>query len=176
MLQSIQKFLERFSQLLADRPFFCGFLLGLAVAIAVLLFLLLFSLIFRSRKLRCIVIPSEDGDLRIDSKAVQGAIRALAANYPAFRIRSIGLYGKSTAFELLIEMDFNGGDASLSVLAEKFRAAVARMMTDMFGVEKPARIELEILRSSAELPAIADTGDGDGDVEAEETPVDSGSC
>ncbi|MBR3506770.1 MAG: hypothetical protein IKO02_06965 [Lentisphaeria bacterium] len=52
-------------------------------------------------------------------------------------------------------MDFNGGDADVSVaeLTSQFRAAVARMMTETFGMEKPARIELEILRSGGEIPA-----------------------
>ena len=155
MFQSIQRIVERIGSVIGERPFSCGFLAGLIVAFAVLLFILILCFIFRSRKLRCIVIPSEGGDLRIDAKAVQGAVRSVAANFPAFDIRRVGLYGKQTAVELEVAMDFNGGDADVSVsdLSAQFRAAVARMMTETFGMEKPARIGLEILRSGAEIPA-----------------------
>ena len=155
MFQSLQKLAEKIGSLIGERPFSCGVLTGLAIAAAILLFLLLLCLAFRSRKLRCIVIPSEGGDLRIDAKAVQGAVRSVAANFPAFDIRRVGLFGKQDAVELEIAMDFNGGDADVSVSEQsvQFRAAVARMMTGTFGMEKPARIGLEILRSGAEIPA-----------------------
>lgn len=155
MFQSVRQFAEKISSLIAERPFSWGFLTGLAVALALLLLFLLLGFAFRSRKLRRIVIPSEGGELRIDAKAVQGAVRSVARNFPAFDVRRVGLYGKQTAAELEIEVDFIGGDAnqSLSELSAQFRAAVARMMTGTFGMEKPARIELEILRSGAEIPS-----------------------
>ena len=154
MFQSVRQFVERISSLIAERPFSCGVLTGLAAALALLLFFLLLAFLFRSRKLRCIVIPSEGGDLRIDAKAVQGAVRSVAANFPAFDIRRVGLYGKQTAVELEVAMDFNGAAGlSVSDLSAQFRAAIARMMTETFGMEKPARIELEILRSGAEIAA-----------------------
>ena len=153
MFQSIQKLVERIGSLIAERPFSCGFLTGVAAVFALLLFLFLLCFAFRSRKLRCIVISSEGGDLRIDAKAVQGAVRSVAEKFPAFDVRRVGLYGKQKAVELEVAMDFNGGEASVSNLAAQFRAAVARMMTETFGMEKPARIELEILRSGADIPA-----------------------
>ena len=164
MFQSVRQFVERISSLIAERPFSCGVLTGLAAALALILFFLLLAFLFRSRKLRSIVIPSEGGDLRIDAKAVQGAVRSVAANFPAFDIRRVGLYGKQTAVELEVAMDFNGGDADVSVsdLSAQFRAAVARMMTETFGMEKPARIELEILRSGADIPASAAETDAAG--------------
>ena len=155
MFQTVRQFAERIGSLIAERPFSWGVLTGLAVALALLLFFLLLCFVFRSRRLRRIVIPSEGGELRIDAKAVQGAVRSVARSFPAFDVRRVGLYGKQTAAELEIAMDFNGGDGgeSLSELSAQFRAAVARMMTDTFGMEKPARIELEILRSGADIPA-----------------------
>ncbi len=154
MFQSVRQFAERISSLIAERPFSCGVLTGLAAALALLLFFLLLAFIFRSRKLRCIVIPSAGGDLCIDAKAVQGAVRSVAQNFPAFDVRRVGLYGKQDAAELEVAMDFNGGaDVSVSDLSAQFRAAIARMMTDTFGMEKPARIQLEILRSGADIPA-----------------------
>ncbi|MBR4254920.1 MAG: hypothetical protein IKQ16_07525 [Lentisphaeria bacterium] len=152
MLQSIQKLAERISSLIAERPFFCGLLTGLAVAFVVLLFLLLLFLIFRPRKLRCIVIPLEGGDLRINAKAVQGAVRSVAEKFPVFDVRRVGMYGKRNAIRLEVAMDFNGGDnVSVSDSAAQFRDAVAHMMTGTFGMDRPARIELEILRSGAEI-------------------------
>ena len=155
MFQSVRQLAERISSLVAERPFSYGVLTGLAVALALLLFFLLLGFIFRSRKLRRIVIPAEGGELRIDAKAVQGAVRSVAQKFPAFDVRRVGLYGKQNAAELEIAVDFNGGDAnhSISELAAQFRAAVARMMTGTFGMEKPARIELEILHSGADIPA-----------------------
>ena len=155
MFQSVRQLAERISSMIAERPFSWGVLTGLAAALALLLFFLLLAFIFRSRKLRCIVIPSEGGDLRIDSKAVQGAVRSVAQNFPAFDVRRVGLFGKQDAVRLEVAMDFNGGDANVSVaeLSAQFRAAVARMMTETFGMEKPARIGIEILRSGAEIPA-----------------------
>ena len=150
MFQSVRQLAERISSMIVERPFSWGVLTGLAAALALLLFFLLLAFLFRSRKLRCIVIPSEGGDLRIDSKAVQGA-----QNFPAFYVRRVGLFGKPDAVRLEVAMDFNGGDENVSVadLSAQFRAAVARMMTETFGMEKPARIEIEILRSGAEIPA-----------------------
>ena len=155
MFQSVRQFVERISSLIAERPFSCGVLTGLAAALALILLFLFLAFLFRSRKLRCIVIPSEGGDLRIDAKAVQGAVRSVAEKFPAFYIRRVGLYGKQSAVELEVAMDFNGGDDNVSVsdLSAQFRAAVARMMTETFGMEKPARIGLEILRSGADIPA-----------------------
>ena len=153
MFQSIQKIVERVGSVIGERPFSCGFLAGLAVAFAILLFILLICFVFRSRKLRCIVIPSEGGALRIDAKAVQGAVRSVAEGFPAFDVRRVGIYGKQTAVELEIAMDFVDGSVSVSETAAQFRAAVARMMTETFGMEKPARIEIEILRSGADIPA-----------------------
>ena len=155
MIQQVRQLVERISSLIAERPFSCGVLTGLAAALILILFFLLLAFLFRSRKLRCIVIPSAGGDLRIDAKAVQGAVRSVAANFPAFDIRRVGLFGKQDAVELEVAMDYNGGDADVSVseLSAQFRDAVARMMTGTFGMEKPARIGIEILRSGAEIPA-----------------------
>ena len=153
MFQSIQKLMARIGSLIAERPFSSGFLTGLAAVFALSLLFLLLGLALRSRKLRCIVIPFEGGDLRIDAKAVQGAVRAVAESFPAFDVRRFGMYGKQGAVELEIAMDFNGGDASVSDLSVQFREAIARMMTETFGMEKPARIGLEILRSGADIPA-----------------------
>ena len=154
MFQSIQKLAERISSLIAERPFSWGVLTGLAAALALLVFFLLLAFLFRSRKLRCIVIPAEGGELRIDAKAVQGAVRSVAQNFPAFDVRRVGLYGIQDAVELEVAMDFNGAAGlSVSDLSAQFRAAIARMMTETFGMEKPARIELEILRSGADIPA-----------------------
>ena len=155
MFQSIQKLAERISSLIAERPFSWGVLTGLAAALALLVFFLLLAFLFRSRKLRCIVIPAEGGELRIDAKAVQGAVRSVAQNFPAFDVRRVGLYGTQDAVELEVAMDFNGAAGlSVSDLSAQFRAAIARMMTETFGMEKPARIELEILRSGADIPAV----------------------
>ena len=156
MLQSIQRMAERISTLIAERPFFCGVLTGLIIAFAVLLFLLLLFLVFRPRKLRCIVIPFEGGDLRIDAKAVQGAVRSVADKFPAFDVRRVGMYGKQNAVRLDVAMDFMGGDGvSVSDSAAQFRTAVVHMMTETFGMDRPVRIELEIQRSGAdiEIPA-----------------------
>ena len=155
MFHSIQQLAERIGSLIAERPFSWGFLTGLAAALVLLLLFLLLGFLFRSRKLRCIVIPTEGGELRIDAKAVQGAVRSVAEKFPAFDIRRVGLYGKQDAVELKVAMDFNGGCDTVSVsdLSAQFRAAVVRMMTETFGMEKPARIGLEILRSGADIPA-----------------------
>ncbi len=154
MFQSIRQLVERISSLVAERPFSCGVLTGLAAALALILLFLLLAFLFRSRKLRCVVIPAEGGELRIDAKAVQGAVRSVAQSFPAFDVRRVGLYGRQDAVELEVAMDFNGSDADVSVseLSAQFRAAVVRMMTETFGMEKPARIGLEILRSGAEIP------------------------
>ena len=158
MIQSIQDLVERIGSLIGERPFSCGFLAGLAAAFAVLIFLFLICLIFRSRKLRFIEVPSGDGMLRIDAKAVRGAVLAVAANFPAFEVRKVVMYGKRNDAELDIAADFTGSDVSVAETAARFRAAVARMMTETLGMEKPARIELEILRSGAEIAAGKETG------------------
>ena len=161
MFQSLRQFLVRIGLMNPERPFLSGFLLGLAVAAAILLVLSLAVLIFRSRRLRRIVVPSEGGELRIDAKAVQGAVKTLARKYTAFSIRKVGLYGKQPAFKLKIVADFNGGGASVSVLAAQFRAAVVQMMTDMLGTERPSEIEVEIRQSYADAPTLSFTGPSD---------------
>ena len=155
MFQSIRDLIEKIGVMVSDHPFSCGFLAGLAAAFAILFFLLLLCLIFRPRGLRFIRIPSENGELRIDAKAVQDAIRSLAGGFPAFDVRRIGLYGKQEAVEIRIAVDFNGGDKPVSVLADRFRAAVARLTSETFGMTMPARIHLEILRSLADVPAVS---------------------
>ncbi len=158
MIQSIRNLVERIGSLIGERPFSCGFLAGLAAAFAVLILLFLLCLIFRSRKLRFIEVPSEGGTLRIDAKAVRGAVQAIAANFPVFEVRKVALYGKQSAVRLDVAADFVGDDESVAESAARFRAAVARMMTETLGMEKPARIELEILRSGAEIAAKEETG------------------
>ena len=111
MIQSVQRIVERIGSVIGERPFSCGFLAGLAAACAVLVFLFLLCLVFRSRKLRFIEVPSEGGTLRIDAKAVRGAVLAVAANFPAFEVRKVVLYGKQKAARLDIAADFTGGDA-----------------------------------------------------------------
>ena len=178
MFQSIQKLAERISSLIAERPFSWGVLTGLAAALALLVFFLLLAFLFRSRKLRCIVIPAEGGELRIDAKAVQGAVRSVAQNFPAFDVRRVGLYGKQNAVELEIAMDFNGGGDVLSVsdLSAQFRAAVVRMMTETFGMEKPARIEIEILRSFAQIPDSGESPEPEKKPSADPAPDSGPSC
>lgn len=158
MVQSIQRIVERIGSVIGERPFSCGFLAGLAAAFAVLVFLFLLCLIFRSRKLRFIEVPSKGGTLRIDAKAVRGAVLAVAANFSAFEVRKVAMYGNQDAVRLDIAADFTGGDESVADNAARFRAAVARMMTETLGMEKPACIELEILRSCAEIAAGEETG------------------
>jgi len=163
MFQSIRDLIDKIGAMVSDHPFSCGFLAGLAAAFAILFVLLLLCLIFRPRGLRCIRIPSENGELRIDAKAVQDAIRSLAGGFRAFDVRRIGLYGKQDAVEIRIAVDFNGGDKPVSVLADRFRAAVARLTTETFGMTTPARIHLEILRSLADVPVVsADPGTSSG--------------
>ena len=168
MFQSIRDLIEKTTAMVSDHPFSCGFLAGLAAAFAILLFLLLLCLIFRPRGLRRIRIPSENGELRIDARAVQDAVRSLAGRFPAFDVRRIGLYGKQEAVEIRIAVDFNGGDKSVSELAGQFRAAVARLTTETFGMAEPARIHIEILRSLADVPAVsAESGiSSDGETSA----------
>lgn len=155
MFQSIRDLIGKTSAMISDHPFSCGFLAGLAVAFAILLFLLILCLIFRPRGLRRIRIQSESGELRIDARAVQDAVRSLAGGFPAFDVRRIGLYGKQESVEIRIAADFNGGDKSVSELAEQFRAAVARLTTETFGMAEPARIHIEILRSLADVPVVS---------------------
>lgn len=155
MFQTIQNWFAAVSEAVGQRPFFFGFLTGVAAVLAVLLFLAILALVFAPRRLRSIVIASEGGELRIDAKAVQGSVLAVAANFPAFTVRKVSLYGKQSAAELLVQVDYNGGE-SVSSLAARFRSAIALMMTDTFGMEKPAKIELEVVRSYAEAPAEPD--------------------
>ena len=170
MIQSVQRIVERIGSVIGERPFSCGFLAGLAAAFAVLILLFLLCLVFRSRKLRFIEVPSGDGTLRIDAKAVRGAVLAVAANFPAFEVRKVALYGKKNAARVDIAADFTGGDISVAETATRFRAAVARMMTETLGMEKPARIELEIVRSGAGIAAGEETGAASA---PENIPVDS---
>lgn len=158
MFRSIQNLMEKTLALIADHPFPCGFLAGLAAAFAILIFLLLLCLIFRPRGLRWIVVSSEGGELRIGAKAVQDAVRALAVNFPAFEVRRIGLYGKQPDVEFRIGVDFNGGKP-VSELAAQFRAAVARLAAETFGMDGSVRINIEILRSLADVPAVSDGPD-----------------
>ncbi|MBR5680734.1 MAG: hypothetical protein IKX19_08770, partial [Clostridia bacterium] len=115
--------------------------------------LILLWLLLAPRKLGGIVVSTEGGELRIDAKAVQGSVLAVAANFPAFTVRKVSLYGKQAAPELEIQLDYNGGE-SVASLASRFRSAVNLMMTDTFGMEKPAKIELEVVRSFTDAPAI----------------------
>ena len=178
MFRSIQMLMEKISSLVGKCPFSSGFIAGLAAACAFLLFLLLLYIVSRPHKLRCIVIPAEGGILRIDAKAVQGAVRAVANNFPAFDVRRVGLYGTQKNVELQVAMDFNGAiGVSVSDLSAQFRAAVARMTTETFGMASPARIEVEILRSFADIPV----SDGESSSSAGASPSecfhsDAGSC
>ena len=170
MFQSIARQVERIGSFIGERPFSCGFLAGIIAALALVLFVVLIELLSRPRKLRCIVIPAEGGELRIDAKAVQGAVLAVAEAFPAFTVRKVSLYGKQAAVELQVAMDFNGGSA-LSDLSVQFRAAVARMMTDVLGMDRPAQIGLEILRSGADVPDGGEAGSGEPAASGPEPPV-----
>ena len=156
MLQSIQKLLEKLNALFEAHPVSCGFFTGILVAFAVLLLLFLIFLILRSRRLRCIEIRSEDGMLRLDARAVQDAVRAVAESFPAFDVRKVEICGTQAEIRLAVAMDFLGGEAddgssvSLSSVAAGFRSATGRMMTETLGMRKPSRIDLEILRSRAQ--------------------------
>ena len=153
MIQTIQNWVAAVSEAVARSPFFFGFLTGLAALLAVLLLLAILWLLLAPRKLGSILVSAEGGELRIDAKAVQGSVLAVAANFPAFTVRKVSLYGKQAAPELRIQLDYNGGE-SVASLAARFRAAVNLMMTDTFGMEKPAEIELEVVRSFADVPAV----------------------
>ena len=155
MFQSIRQFVDRINQLIAERPFYSGFLFGLAVAALILFTVFLIILIFRARNLRRIVVQSEGGELRIDARAVQEAVKTLSGKYPAFTVRKVRLYGKQSAIKLHVDTDFNGGSASVSVLASQFRSAIVLMMTEMLGAGKPAHVELEIRNSLADLPSLS---------------------
>ena len=165
MLQSIQKLLEKTSATVEAHPVSCGFAAGLIVAFVVLLLLFLLFLILRSRKLRCIEINSEDGMLRIDSRAVQDAVRAVAESFPAFSVRKVELRGTQLELRLAVAMDFlgdnvGGASVSISTVASGFRSAMGRMMTETFGMHKPARIDLEIVRSLAKYSPAEGSGSG----------------
>ena len=164
MIQTIQNWVAAVSDAVAKSPFFFGFLTGLAALLAVLLVLILLWLLLAPRKLGGIVVSTEGGELRIDAKAVQGSVLAVAANFPAFTVRKVSLYGKQAAPELLIQLDYNGGE-SVATLAARFRAAVNLMMTDTFGMEKPAKIELEVVRSFADAPAVPAATESPADAE-----------
>ena len=153
MIQTIQNWLTAVSEAVGQRPFFFGFLAGLAALLAVLLILVLLGLLLAPRKLKFLVISSDGGEIRIDAKAVQDSVLAVASHFPAFEVRKVCVYGKQTSAELLIQLDYQGGEP-ISTLAARFRSAIALMMTDTFGMEKPANIELEIVRSCADAPAV----------------------
>jgi len=150
MFHSIASQVERIGSYVGAHPFSCGVLTGLAVALAIVLFFILLELVSRPRKLRSIVIPANGGELRIDAKAVQGAVLAVAASFPDIEVRKVILHGTQASVGLLVAMDFSGA-VPLADLSERFRAAIARMMTDVLGMAKPARIEMEILSSGAEF-------------------------
>lgn len=173
MIQTIQNWVAAVSEAVARSPFFFGFLTGLAALLAVLLLLAILWLLLAPRKLGCIVVSTEGGELRIDAKAVQGSVLAVAANIPAFTVRKVSLYGKQAAPELLIQLDYNGGE-SVATLAARFRAAVNLMMTDTFGMEKPAKIELEVVRSFADAPAVPAATGSPADAESSAESNDPG--
>ena len=166
MLQSIQKLLEKISAMFEAHPTSCGFVAGLVVAFAFLLLLFLIILLIRSRSLRCIEIRSEDGMLRLDAKAVQDAVRAVAESFPAFSVRKVGLRGTQMELRLVVAMDFLGDDAggvSLSSVSSGFRVAAGRMMTETLGMRRPARVDLEIVRSLAKYSPAGNGGSGSED-------------
>ena len=168
MLQSIQKMLEKTSAMFEAHPTSCGFVAGLVIAFALLFLLFLIILLFRSRGLRCIEIRSEDGMLRLDARAVQDAVRAVAESFPAFSVRKVDLRGSQTELRLVVAMDFLGDDAgggsvSLATVASGFRSATGRMMTETLGMRRPARIDLEIVRSLAKYSPAEDDGSGSED-------------
>jgi len=166
MLQSIQKLLEKTSAMFEAHPTSCGFVAGLVVAFAVLLLLFLIILLIRSRTLRCIEIRSEDGMVRLDARAVQDAVRAVAETFPAFSVRKVKLLGTQTELRLAVTMDFLGDDiggVSLSTVASDFRSAAGRMMTETLGMRRPARIDLEILHSHAKYSPAEGSGSGSED-------------
>ena len=70
------------------------------------------------------------------------------------RVGGVALDVREDAAELDVAADFTGGDESVAETAARFRAAVARMMTETFGMEKPARIGIEILRSGADIQVV----------------------
>ena len=169
MLQSIQKLLEKTGALFEAHPVSCGFAAGLFVAFAVLLLFFLFFQILRFRRLSFIEIPSEDGTIRLDARAVQDAVRAVAEEFPAFSVRKVDICGTQTDVRLAVVMDFLGDEdggsvVSLSSVASGFRAATGQMMTEMLGMRKPARVDLEILRSHAKFsPSESKSAEGGGD-------------
>jgi len=173
MFQTIQNWIAAVSDAIGQRPFFFGFLTGLAALLAVLLVLVFLALLLAPRKLGGIVVSTEGGELRIDAKAVQGSVLAVAANFPAFTVRKVSLYGKQSAPELQIQLDYNGGE-SVASLAARFRAAVNLMMTGTFGMEQPAKIELEVVRSFADAPAVPAATESPADAEHSAESGESG--
>ena len=167
MLQSIQKLVEKTGALFEAHPVSCGFAAGLCVAFAVLLIFFLIFLILRSGRLRFLEIPSEDGTLRLDARAVQDAVRAVAEKFPAFSVRRVDICGTQADVRLAVVVDFlgdeNGGAVvSLSSVASGFRAATGQMMTEMLGMRKPARVDLEIQHSLAKYSPAESKGSEGG--------------
>ena len=162
MLQSIQKLVEKTGALFEAHPVSCGFATGLFVAFAVLLLFFLVLQIFRSSRLRFIAIPSEDGTLRLDARAVQDAVRAVAEGFPSLSVRRVDICGTQADVRLAVVMDFLGDEdgavVSLSSVASGFRVATGQMMTEMLGMRKPARVDLEILHSRAKYSPLESKG------------------
>ena len=134
MLQSIQKLVEKTDALFEAHPVFCGFAAGLFVAFAVLILFFLILQILRFQRLRFIEIPSQDGTLRLDARAVQDAVRAVAEGFPSLSVRRVDICGTQADIRLAVVVDFLGDEdggavVSLSSVASGFRVATGQMMT-----------------------------------------------
>lgn len=179
MLQSIQKLMEKTGALFEAHPVSCGFAAGVCVAFAVLFLFFLILWILRSSRLRFIEIPSEDGTLRLDARAVQDAVRAVAEEFPAFSVRRVDICGTQADIRLAVVVDFLG-DAdgasvvSLSSVASGFRAATGQMMTETLGMRKPARVDLEILHSHAKYSPLESKGSEGGSGSGSESGTGGG--
>jgi hypothetical protein len=144
----VKEFFAIISESDFDYGFVSGVLFALGIVVLFLIVKLIFRIIFRVRKTKLIVVKPKDGDgqIIIETSAVESAIREEISKIHSVFINKIKIYRNKRAYFLLINCNYDGKDGNLMSIRNVVKERIDIIFKEFFGVKNLKKIDVAFSR------------------------------
>lgn len=140
---------------LISNDFNYAYMLGVGTALVVIITILLLKILtvlfFRTRRCREITVGAADGDVMIAGTAIESAVNAVLADFPALDLRDFKLYRSGKRYILSLVCNFDATNkANFPEEIKTLKTAIFTCMKDLFGVENVRQIRIRLEKLAIE--------------------------
>jgi len=136
-----------------NRGFLAAFVLIIALFLAFLVLKICFAVLFRVRSCHQILVHRDDGDILVDSDAIDNAAERVFLTFPDLNIRRIRLYRDGRHYRMDLVCSIAHGCSCTDLIAQ-VKPALLSTLKETFGIEsvRSIRFLIEALKGESAAP------------------------